>query len=211
MRLARKQGINIVCIVVADQYNPCGWAQALVRAQGGVARVLNASPKELAAVLHLLRTSPGANHPAARPSSHPASMLPAGAGAVGGEGGTSVGVPSVLLSPRSSSLGLLLSADHGQVRVTHVSEGGSAARQVRVGDVIVSVDGVSVQGMSVSQVTSLIRGNGVHDLESPQVRCTLSSRATPICMDVYVCVLYTYVRMLYTSYTCMYVYMYLYR
>ena len=86
MRLARKQGINIVCIVVSDQYNPCGWAQALVRAQGGVARVLNASPKELAAVLHLLRTSPGANHPAARPSSHAASMLPAGAGAGGGEG-----------------------------------------------------------------------------------------------------------------------------
>jgi hypothetical protein len=58
-------------------------------------------------------------------------------------------------------MGLLLTAFQGKVEVTKVDHDGSAARegQVQKGDVIVSVDGVPVQGMSVGDVTSRLRGD----------------------------------------------------
>lgn len=58
-------------------------------------------------------------------------------------------------------MGLLLTAVQDKVEVTRVDHDGSAARegQVQKGDVIVSVDGVPVQGMSVGDVTSRMRGD----------------------------------------------------
>ncbi|MER5207663.1 S41 family peptidase [Streptomyces sp. NPDC002825] len=50
----------------------------------------------------------------------------------------------------------------GGVRVTRVQSGGPAERAgLRVGDRLVSVDGRSVDGLSVSEVVSLLRGDGV--------------------------------------------------
>ena len=58
-------------------------------------------------------------------------------------------------------LGLLLTAVNDMVEVTKVQADGSAARegQVQRGDVIVSVDGLPVQGLSVGEVTARIRGD----------------------------------------------------
>ncbi|MFG3038402.1 S41 family peptidase [Streptomyces sp. NPDC048330] len=48
------------------------------------------------------------------------------------------------------------------VRVTRVQEGGPAARAgLRAGDRLVAVDGRPVEGLSVSEVVSLLRGDGV--------------------------------------------------
>jgi hypothetical protein len=58
-------------------------------------------------------------------------------------------------------MGLLLTAVQDKVEITKVDHDGSAARegQLQKGDVIVSVDGVPVQGMSVGDVTSRLRGD----------------------------------------------------
>ncbi|MFH8728117.1 S41 family peptidase [Streptomyces termitum] len=50
----------------------------------------------------------------------------------------------------------------GAVRVTRVRPGGPAERAgVRAGDLLLSVDGRSAEGLSVSEVVSLLRGDGV--------------------------------------------------
>ncbi|MFF8412005.1 S41 family peptidase [Streptomyces omiyaensis] len=50
----------------------------------------------------------------------------------------------------------------GGVRVTRVRDGGPAGRAgVRVGDLLLAVDGRSTEGLSVSETVSLLRGDGV--------------------------------------------------
>ncbi|MFI8366173.1 S41 family peptidase [Streptomyces sp. NPDC085466] len=50
----------------------------------------------------------------------------------------------------------------GGVRVTRVRDGGPAARAgVRTGDLLLAVDGRETDGLSVSEVVSLLRGDGV--------------------------------------------------
>ena len=68
-------------------------------------------------------------------------------------------------------MGLLLTALQDKVEVTKVDHDGSAARegQVQKGDVIVSVDGVPVQGMSVGDVTSRMRGDEENNRQPVQL------------------------------------------